>query len=121
MQLLTSLRSSFFALLVILSLIPGHALARDLYVAPPASPRILAFARYIASMQQRNPSTESGPVLVEIEASLPGLYKQSRLLAIGQTGSERREYKVLGIAGDATVTREVIVRYLALRDRLEDL
>jgi len=124
MELITSLRSfrNFFAPLAILSLIPGHAPARDLYVAPPASPQILAFARYIASIQERNPFTESGPVLVEIEATLPGLYKQSRLLAIGQTGeSERREYKVLGVAGDATVTREVIARYLALQEQLEDL
>ncbi len=123
MELITPLRSSrnFFALLAILSFLSGHAPARDLYVAPPASPQILAFARYVASIQERNPFTESGPVLVEIDASLPGLYKQSRLLAVGQTESERREYKVLRIEGDATVTQEVIARYLALQEQLENL
>jgi hypothetical protein len=42
----------------------------------------VAFARYIASIHERNPFTESGPVAVEIQASLPGLYKESRVLAI---------------------------------------
>jgi hypothetical protein len=122
MELLTSLRSSFFALLIFLSLIAGEAPARDLYVAPPASPQMLAFARYIASIQERKPFTESGPVLVQIEASLPGLYKRSRLLAIGQMGeSERREYNVLEIDGDATVTQEVIARYFAVQEQLETL
>src|SRR5579862_5975990 len=124
MDLITSLKSfrTCFAFLALLSLIPGEAPARDLYVAPPASPQILAFARYIAAIQERNPFTESGPVLVQIEASLPGLYKQSRLLAIGQTGeSERSEYNVLEIEGDATVTQEVIARYLAMQDQLENL
>jgi hypothetical protein len=107
---------------ILVSLIPGDAPARDLYVAPPASPQMRAFARYIASIQERNPFTESGPVLVQIEASLPGLYKRSRLLAIGQTGeSERREYNVLEIDGDATVTQEVIARYLAVQEQLETL
>ncbi len=123
MDLIKSLPSfpAVFILPVVISLIPGCAPARDLYVATPASPQILAFARYIASIQERDPFTESGPVLVAIEASLPGLYKESRLLAIEQTESERREYKVLGIAGDATVTREVIARYLAVQEQLENL
>jgi hypothetical protein len=83
---------------------------------------MLAFARYIASIQERNPFTESGPVLVGIDASLPGLHKQSRLLAIWQTSeSERREYDVLDIEGDATVTQEVISRYLAFQEQFESM
>ena len=31
----------------------------------------LAFGKYLASLQERNPFTESGPVGMEIEASLP--------------------------------------------------
>ena len=42
--------------------------------------------------------------------------------AIRQTGeSERSEYRVLQIKGDATVTQEVIARYLALQEQSEDL
>jgi hypothetical protein len=103
-------------------MIPVNALAEGLSIAPPASGQSLAFARYIASLQQRNPFSESGPVAVEIEASLPGLYKESRLLAIRQRGeSERNEYRVLQIEGDATVLQEVIARYLEVQEQVEDL
>jgi hypothetical protein len=124
MELIASPRfcRSFLGLLLLLALNPRNAPARDLYVPAPASPQILAFARYVASIRERNPFTESGPVLVGIDASLPGLYKHSRLLAIGQTGElERREYDVLEVAGDATVTQEVIARYLVMQEQLENL
>ncbi|PWU07843.1 MAG: hypothetical protein C5B51_08955 [Terriglobia bacterium] len=90
-------------------------------LAPPA-PGSLAFARYIASVHRRDPFTESGPVAVLIEASLPGPGKQSRLLAIRDTNeSERSEYKVIDSEGDAAVTQEVITPYLAERKEIEDL
>lgn len=117
-----SSRTALGLLGLLVLLIPVSALAEDLFIAPPASAQSLAFARYIASIQKRNPFTESGPVAVEIEASLPGLYKQSRLLAIRQTGeSERSEYQVLRIEGDVTVVQEVIARYLAVQEQVEDL
>ncbi|PWU03111.1 MAG: hypothetical protein C5B51_19465 [Terriglobia bacterium] len=57
-----------------------------------------------------------------IEASLPGLHKQGRLLAIRETNdSERSEYKVLESQGDPQVTEEVIAPYLAEEKELEDL
>jgi hypothetical protein len=103
-------------------LVPISAMAEGPSFNRLAPAESLAFARYIASIRQRDPFTESGPVLVEIEASLPGLYKQSSLLAIRQTGeSERSEWQVLQIEGDLTVTQEVIAPYLAVQDRLEDL
>jgi hypothetical protein len=74
----------------------------------------LAFGRYLASIQERNPFTESGPIGVEIEASLPGLAKQGSMLAVRQTGaSERSEYRVIRLDGDSTVKHQVIARYLA--------
>jgi hypothetical protein len=88
----------------------------------PASSAGLAFARYVASLQVRDPFTESGPVAVDIEASLPGLYKETRFLAIRETGeSERGEYRVLGIEGDPIVAQEVIARYLLVEAQLSDL
>ena len=101
---------------------PVNAHAEGLSIAPPASAQSVAFARYIASIHARNPFTESGPVAVEIQASLPDLYKESRVLAIMQTGeSERREYRVLQIEGDATVVQEVIARYFEVEEQLEEL
>lgn len=40
----------------------------------------LAFGRYLASIQERNPFTESGPIGVEIEASLPSLAKEGNYI-----------------------------------------
>ena len=82
----------------------------------------VAFARYIASLQQRNLFTESGPIDVEIEASLPGFAKCASMLAVRQTGaSERSEYSAIQINGDSTVKRQVIARYLAAEEQAEAL
>jgi hypothetical protein len=87
-------------------------------IDPPA----LAFARYIASLNQRNPFTESGPVRVKIDASLPYLGKQAHLSAFRENGaSERSEYHELQIEGDPMVKREVIARYLSAQTQAEAL
>jgi hypothetical protein len=82
----------------------------------------LAFGKYLASLQERNLFTESGPVGVEIEASLPGLAKEGRMLAVRQTGaSERSEYTAISFDGDSTVKRQVIARYLSAQEQAEAL
>jgi hypothetical protein len=82
----------------------------------------LAFGKYLASLQERNLFTESGPVGMEIEASLPGLAKEGRMLAVRQTGaSERTEYNVIQFHGDSTVKQQVIARYLAAEEQAEAL
>jgi len=88
----------------------------------PSSPEGAAFARYIASEQDHDGFLESGPVAVEIEASLPGLYKHAALLAVRQLDdSERIRYGVLAVEGDGIVGQEVIAPYLIQRARLETL
>jgi hypothetical protein len=82
----------------------------------------LAFGRYLASIQERDPFTESGPIDVEIEASLPGLAKHGSMQAVRQTGaSERSEYEAIKFDGDSTVRHQVIARYLAAEERAEEL
>ena len=106
--------------LILLS-IPSSFAAENSMSPLPSGPAI-AFARYISSIQQRNPFTESGPVLVEIDASLPALYKQARLLAVRRTNeSEKAEYAVLDMEGDAIVMQEVVARYLEIAEPIEDL
>jgi hypothetical protein len=74
----------------------------------------LAFGRYVASIQERNPFTEAGPIQVQIDASLPALEKSGSMVAIREIGaSERSEYRASEFTGDSTVKREVIARYLA--------
>jgi hypothetical protein len=80
----------------------------------------LAFGKYLASLQERNPFSEAGPIAVEIEASLPDLGKQASMLAVRQTGaSERSEYKVITLDGDSTVRHQVIARYLVAMEHAE--
>ena len=82
----------------------------------------LAFGRYLARLQERNPFTESGPVGIEIDASLPGLAKEGRMLAVRQTGpSERSEYELIRYDGDSTVKQQVIARYLEVEQQAEAL
>jgi hypothetical protein len=82
----------------------------------------LAFGKYLAFLRERNPFTESGPISVEIEASLPGLAKDGRMLAVRQTGaSERSEYSAISFDGDSTVKRQVIARYLDAEKQAEAL
>jgi len=82
----------------------------------------VAFGKYLASLQERNLFTESGPVGMTIEASLPGLAKEGRMLVVRQTGaSERTEYNVVQFDGDSTVKKQVIARYLAAEEQAEAL
>src|SRR5579863_8381558 len=82
----------------------------------------MAFARYLATLQERNPFTEAGPIDIEIEASLPGVGKQGSMRAVRETGaSERSEYSAITFEGDSTVKRQVIARYLAAQDQAEAL
>lgn len=95
---------------------PANDSSEIVSIAPPA----LAFARYVASLDQRNPFTESGPIRVEIDASLPGLGKQAFMSAIRDTApSERSQYKVLELKGDPMVKRDVIARYLSAQTQAE--
>ena len=60
--------------------------------------------------------------MLEIDASLPALYKQARILAVRRTGeSEKAEYALVSMEGDAIVTQEVVARYLQIAEQIEDL
>jgi hypothetical protein len=107
---------------LLLLLIAANAPAADLSMRMLGPPQNLAFARYIASLQKRDPFTESGPVLISVQASLPKLYKEAALLAVRELGeNERGHYCVLQIGGDDTVTEEVIGRYFAVQEQIEAL
>ncbi len=82
----------------------------------------LAFGRYLASLHERDPFTESNPIDVEIEASLPGLAKQGSMQLVREAGaSERSEYTVIKFDGDSMVKQQVIARYLAAEEQAEGL
>jgi hypothetical protein len=92
-----------------------HAQAAEPLIVDSTTQAAMAFARYTAGLEQASPwSLET----VEIEAALPKLEKQAHLHAIRRLlPLGKPEYQVLEIAGDQTVTRQVIARYLTAEVR----
>jgi hypothetical protein len=114
------LRAILPAVIVAAVLLAPHAQAADGSTTQMVTPEAaMAFARYTANLQQANPwSLET----VEIEAALPKLEKQASLRAIRRVSSPgKAEYQVLEIAGDQTVRRQVITRYLSAEVRAASL
>jgi hypothetical protein len=107
---------------VLVVFIIQHLAASDFLQRPQSRPASVAFARYIASLEQHDPFTEAGPVAVLIEASLPRFYKDAQLLAIRRMGeNERSEYLIAGLVGDGAALDEVTTRYFALQEEIEKL
>jgi len=104
-------------------LISASASAQPLPIVQPTTPpESIAFARYIAWLQARDPFTESGPVALTIVASLPGLDKQGSLVAMREVSeSEREEYGNVVLHGDSMVFERVIAPYLLAQRQTEDL
>ena len=103
-------------------LIPANASAQRLPIVQPTTDESMAFARYIAWLHARDPFTESGPVALAVVASLPGLDKQGSLLALREVGeSERSQYEILELQGDAIVFERVIAPYFIAQRQVEDL
>jgi hypothetical protein len=104
-------------------LIPASASAQPLAIVQPTTPpESIAFARYIAWLQARDPFTDSASVALAIVASLPGLNKQGSLLAIREAGkSERGPYGILELQGDTIVFERAIAPYLEAQRQAEDL
>lgn len=79
----------------------------------------LAFARYLAGGQSAGPWRLE---TIEINASLPKLGEQGRMLARRQLlPIGPPEYQVLEIAGDRTVKQQVISRYLSEDERASNI
>ena len=117
----TAIYSRLKASLILALAIP-IASAATLTIAPTGTSQSAAFARYVESIQERDPFSESGPTLIAIEASAPELYKEGRVMAIRQTGgSERYGYQVVRMEGDAVIMHEVVAKYLQTAEQIEDL
>jgi hypothetical protein len=111
-----SFRSALLPRVILLAiLLASHGRAAEELIVDPTAQAAIAFARYTVGLEQASTwSLET----VEIEAALPKLEKQAHLRAIRrllQLG--KPEYQVLEIAGDQTVKRQVIARYLSAEVR----
>lgn len=108
-------------LFLLILLIAPNLRASD-FIQVFRSSRDVAFARYLASLEERDPFRKSEPVGILIEASLGELYKSAGLLAVRtQRPNEPGEVHVLQIAGDGTVIEEVIQRYFMVREQMDRL
>jgi hypothetical protein len=121
-----SLRAVAPLIVLLALLLPARVLAahsaESSSVVKVGSSQGLAFGRYIASVEQNRPFSESGNVAVEIEASLPGMEKWGRLVAIrSASGAEHDRYMVVSIEGDSTIKQQVIARYLTAEQQAEAL
>jgi len=112
---LPRLRGAILVLLTGVAAWPGIA-AERLDASSAAEP---VLERFLASQGEAS----GWPVeTIEIEASLPSLKKTGRLRAIRRLlGAGHPDYKVLEIAGDATVKNQVIVRYISADVKANEL
>lgn len=104
-------------LLMAVAVWPSFGAERMAAEACPAASAVLE--RFIVSQGK-----SSGWPLetIEIEASLPKLNKSGRLRAIRRAfPGEHPDYKILEVAGDRTVTNQVIARYISADQRAADL
>jgi len=104
-------RSTLLPLAMLVALpLASMAQTADAPIVDSTAGASLAFARYLAGLEQSSPwSLET----VEIDAALPKLAKHGRLRAIRRLlPFGKPEYQVLEFAGDQTVKQQVIVRYL---------
>jgi hypothetical protein len=103
-------------------LISASASAQQPPIVQTTTNESLAFGRYIAWLDARDPFTESGPVALTIVATLPGLDKQASLSAIREVGeSERTQYGKVQLHGDSIVLERAIAPYLSAQRQAEDL
>jgi hypothetical protein len=111
-----SLRSASMPVIIaLLFLLTSPVQAANEPVVDSTGGAAAAFARYIVGLERERPW---GLETVEVDASLPKLKKQGRLSAIRRLLPHGRpEYQVLEIAGDETVRRQVIARYLSAQVR----
>lgn len=104
------------------AIIQPATMVESTIVQPTTPPESIAFARYIAWVQARDPFTESGPVALAITASLPGLDKKGTILAIRKVGeSERSQYGILEVQGDAIIFERAMAPYLEAQRQDEDV
>lgn len=120
-NLRSSKRLSWFTAALLVLVIPPHAPGADALSQPNGSPS-LAFARYIASVEKRDPLKRSIPGPILIEASLPALYKEGAVAGIClPDGEGRPTYHLIYAAGDGTVLTEVIGRYFGIEQQMDSI
>jgi len=114
---LPSLHSAIQPVLLLLAVVAWPSLGRESVTTDASAAAVLQ--RFMGSRGEAG----GWPVeTIQIEASLPRLKKTGRLRAIRRVFPiGQPDYKVLEIAGDATVKNQVIVRYISADEKATEL
>jgi len=113
-----SLRTAAASIGLLFLLLPSPVLAAASDTSAPS----LAFGRYVATIAQNAPFSASGNIMVDIEASLPGMEKRGHLVAIRhKSPTKDAQFEVVRMDGDSTVKQQVIARYLTAETEAEAL
>ena len=114
---LPSLHSAIQPVLLLLAVVAWPSLGRESVTTDASAAAVLQ--RFMGSRGEAG----GWPVeTIQIEASLPRLKKTGRLRAIRRAFPiGQPDYKVLEIAGDATVKNQVIVRYISADEKATEL
>ena len=114
---LPSLHSAIRPVLLLMAVVAWPSLGRESVTADASAAAVLQ--RFMGSRGEAG----AWPVeTIQIEASLPRLKKTGRLRAIRSVFPiGQPDYKVLEIAGDATVKNQVIVRYISADEKATEL
>ena len=114
---LPSLHSAIQPVLLLLAVVAWPSLGRESVTTDASAAAVLQ--RFMGSRGETGAwSVET----IQIEASLPRLKKTGRLRAIRRVFPiGQPDYKVLEIAGDATVKNQVIVRYISADEKATEL
>ena len=113
------LPSAALPALLLMVAAPRSGLAAESLTTDLLPPPAAVLERFIASQQEPHawPSET-----IEIQASLPKLKKSGRLVAIRTLfTSGQPDYKVLESAGDPMVKQQVIVRYISVDEKTNDV
>ena len=77
--------------------------------------------KYLDATQTQQQALRGAQMEVDIDAKLPKLEKQGKLLALRRISKLGQiTYKALGFSGDNTVKKEVITRWLELESQARD-
>lgn len=84
----------------------------DALIAPVPETEIVD--RYLCAAEEQGLILRDGAMEVDIEAEVPKLQKQGKLIALRNISKLGKiTYRMLGFSGDNTVKKEVIARYLS--------
>jgi len=98
-----------------------HSAGSNDFVSDRDDAKLDIINKYLDATQTQQQALRGAQMEVDIDAKLPKLEKQGKLLALRRISKLGQiTYKALGFSGDNTVKKEVITRWLELESQARD-